>query len=139
MKKLQILVDMDTQIKLNPTKEITLSMYPLNKDDSNVAVEYNGNGMMRILELHRGINRVKRSTPWTNDYKVLESWFNQMGLEMMEHNPRRKPKKSIWAYINGSRAFDVVDLALTASVMVDEMKKRLKAVYPDVIFKVETA
>ena len=141
MKKLQLLVAVETQIKREPDKAVRLSMYPKNIDDSNVVVEYDGNGMMRVQEIHRRMNRVKRFSPWTNDFRVLEAWISHAGLEMAEYkpHPRKGSRKSIWAYINNQRTFDVVELALAASVTVDEMKKKLKQQFPDVVFKVEIA
>lgn len=45
--------------------------------------------------------------------------------------------KTVWAYLNGERKWDVVDLALKANMMLADMKKKLKAEYPDIVFKVE--
>ena len=136
--KLQILADLEKLVKLDPNCETNVSMRPINaKGDENVIIRRESSGMMKAY-LSDG-KRAIASCPYTNDYRIIEQWLSAMNIQMSEYKPPRKPKKSIWAYIDGKRTFDVVELALAASIMVEEMKKKLKVLYPSVIFKVETA
>ena len=136
VKKLQLLADVENHIKVQPFEPGVLSMYSLNRN-SKIAVNYNGQGMMKAMEMERNSNRILRSSPWTNDYRVIQRWIEAMGIELAEYHPSKSRRKSVWAYINGERLCDVLELALQHNVMLNDMKKRLLETYPTIAFKVE--
>lgn len=58
----------------------------------------------------------------------------------LQTKPLRKPRigrKTVWAYLNGKPVVDVLGLALDVNMMLDDVKRQLKAECPEVVFKVE--
>ena len=52
---------------------------------------------------------------------------------------RKMKKKTIWAYIDGKKYVNVVQVALDNNMMVDDMKKKIVAQNPnnEIIFKIK--
>ena len=136
-KRLQILVDLDNMKRLNPDKHLTVKTYALNKD-MEVWVRYDHvTQRVQAIEVTRGLpHLVRNESTWTDDYKEIEQWLGIMGLEVQVYRKQGKTK-TVWAYIDGRKTWDVVQMALSVKVMLPEMKARIKKHYPDVEFKVE--
>ena len=85
--KLQILADLDRMIHSNPTQPITLKIQSINSDN-HVAVAYDGSGHMIAHLLTQNTKLIQKSSPWTNDYRVLEAWLEHEDIQLSPSVPK---------------------------------------------------
>lgn len=133
--RLQILVDLENLKEVLPESNLTVKSQVEGKD-TEVWIRYNHlTKQMKVLEVTSANPHLTcRSSEWTGDVKEIEQWVVMEGLKVARVKSTKR--KTVWAYINGKKKWDVVQLALSMKIMLPEMKARIQKQYPDVEFKV---
>lgn len=143
----QITADLKRLVKADPGKFYDVRIMATNVD-IEVALQYDGQGMYRALEVDPATKKAIAMTGWTNSLTLLEKAVARAGIELAEQRlelgqpyPGRKGRKSIFLYVDGKDyGVDVVDLALAGNKTVDAVKRELEKHFApaQVQFKIET-
>ena len=82
--KFQLFEDMKTTIRLNPNAPHALKIKAIEKP-LEVGLEYDGEGMLRVLILKDGTRTPIKVSKWTNSYKVLTDFVEVNKVKLAEY------------------------------------------------------
>ena len=82
--KYKLFEDMKKTIQLNPNAPHVLKIKEINKP-FDIAIAYNGDGMMRIIVFKYNTRTVVKKSPWTNSYAVLRNYLIANRIKIFEY------------------------------------------------------
>ena len=82
--KFQLFEDMKTTIRLNPNAPHALKIKAIEKP-LEVGLEYDGEGMLRVLILKDGTRTPIKVSEWTNSYDELKEFVVKYKIKLAEY------------------------------------------------------
>ena len=82
--KYQLFEDAKAAIKLNPKKPAVFKT-KINNKPLDVAIFYDGNGLVQLNVLKSSTQKIIYGSPWTDSYKILENYVKANNLGLAEY------------------------------------------------------